>query len=192
MGLPARAVVSDGGPVFQVPDVMDLTCTDAVPSNDSAGCSFNLVEATGKLARSDDKPVDLLTVAQMLQPSAVYAQTRNMARINPEQRAAWTGDLKQAAVEQADEGESQGRHFAVGCWRQLASNKEGTALTVDGPYGCTLIVENRTLGSTSVDFYAAAPGTSGAAEGLPMNRGRVDGIVRLVLGVEASFLPVAR
>ena len=183
-GVAARSLPTTGGPTLQVPASQANLCVDPSPSNSYSGCSFDLDETSGRLATQSTGYDQRLDV-EMVFERGRFAQLRNEARIGADQRAAGDPPNGQAAVEQVQTGISGGQAFAVGCWHRLGTNSAGTGLDMNGPYGCTLVIENRSVGATVVDYPAAAPPRPGA----PIDRARLDGIVTLVATIETSFLP---
>ena len=179
-----RTLPTVGGPTLQVPVSQDVTCIDPEPNNTYAGCGFNLDERTGRLAAPETDWDQRLDV-EMVFEQGRFALARNEARIGAEQRPASGPPLQQAAVEQSQTGTSGGQRFAVGCWHRLAVTASGTGLDVNGPYACTLVVENRSLGATVVEFPAPTPERPDA----PLDRARLDRLVAMLSAIEASFIP---
>ena len=183
-GVAVRSLRTVEGPTLQVPVTGEAFCTDPNPSNSYAGCSFYLDERSGRLATPETEYDQRLDVEMVFERDR-FAQLRNEARTGADQQAAGDPPTGQAAVEQVLIGTSGGQRFAVGCWHRLAVNAAGTGLTANGPYACTLVVENRTLGATMVDYAAPPP----AQSDMPLDRLRLDGIVATMSAIEASFLP---
>ena len=104
------------------------------------GASSHLDETSGRLATQKTEYDQRLHVEMVFERDR-FAQLRNEARIGADQRAASGGSQGEAAVEQALIGTSGGQRFAVGCWHRLAENASGTGLDVNGPYACTLVIE---------------------------------------------------
>ena len=182
-----RALPTVGGPTLQVPDSRDVVCSDPTPANSYAGCDFELDERTGRLATLQTDAGQRLTVEMAFEKDG-FAHLRNEARIAAEQRPANGPPLEQAAVDQALDGTSGGQRFTVGCWHRLAVNESGTGLNVNGPYACTLVIENRSLGATVMDVPAPPPDRPDA----PLDRARLDRLIATASAIEASFMPPQR
>ncbi len=183
-GVPVRLLPTVGGPTLQVPATKDGLCMAPEPSNSYAGCVFHLDEASARLA-TDKTEYDQRLDVEMVFERDRFTQLRNEARIGAEQRAGSDGPGGGAPVEQVLTGTSRRQRFASGCWRRLAVNTSGTGLDVNGPYACTLVIENRSLGATVVDYSAPPP----AVSGMPLDRARIDRLVAAMAAIEASFLP---
>ncbi len=179
-----RALPTVGGPTLQVPDSHDVLCIDPNPSNTYAGCGFDLDERTGRLATLQTEYSQRLDV-EMVFEKGRFDSIRNEARIGADQRAASGPPLGQAAVEQALTGSSAGQQFAVGCWRRSAVNASGTGLDMNGPYACTLVIENRSLGATVLGYPAPRP----ESPGTPLDRTRLNRLIAMISAIEASFMP---
>ena len=173
--------------MLQVPDTGEGLCVGPNPSNSYAGCSFLLDEVSGRLATSATGYEQRPDVEMAFERDG-FVQLCNEARIGADPRPASEPPLGQAPVEQVLTGVSGGQRFAVGCWHCLAENAAATRLAVDGPYACTLVIENRSLGATVVDYPAPLPPCAAA----PLDRMRVDRLVVLMAAIKASFLPLDR
>ncbi len=162
-----------------------MSCIDPSPANTYAGCSFYLNERTGRLATPSTEYDQRLDVEMVFEQDR-FAHVRFEARIGADQRPPSGPPLEQAAVEQSLTGTSGGQRFAVGCWHQLAVNASGNGLNVNGPYACTLVIENRSLGATVMEYAAPPPDRPDT----PLDRARLDRLVATLSAIEASFVPV--
>ncbi len=183
-GVNIRRIQTVGGPLLQIPVSFDVTCSDPGPSNPLTDCGFTLDEASGRLQHGDTSPLTWLHVSMSFEVGR-YEYERGIARPYPRQ---WPGSglpLNEAPVRQSLTGVSGGQPFTLGCWDER---------TVSGPpaYACVLVIRNRSIGDTVVDFYAPRP-PAGAdparpdPSAPPFDLARLDRIVAIMGQIEASF-----
>jgi len=169
-GGPVRKVPTAFGLVVEVPEDRALSCVVAAGENPFSGCSFTLSEATGRLAGADQP--DPLRVSLIFERDRFEAERRT-ARPEPRQWPA--GDLA-GEVRQSLTGSTDGRAWALGCWRPLPERFTD----------CRLVIEGRIPGAQVAEFWGLG---LDAVPPEPVALARVERLVRLLAAVEASFLP---